>query len=45
MASGSFDVVLACDVLYEASLVDAVADVVPRLLGRQGGRLHLADPR
>ncbi|MEW5316990.1 MAG: hypothetical protein WDW38_008325 [Sanguina aurantia] len=27
----SFDVVLACDVLYEPSLVDAVARVVPRL--------------
>lgn len=39
-----FDVVLACDVLYEPSLVDAIAEVVPRLLGRQGGRLYLADP-
>lgn len=39
-----FDVVLACDVLYEPSLVDAIAEVVPRLLGRQGGRLYVADP-
>lgn len=48
---GSFDVVLACDVLYEAYSVDPVANVAPRLLGKSSGgkqdgvgRLLLADP-
>jgi predicted nicotinamide N-methyase len=38
-----FDVMLACDVLYEEFSVEAVARVVPKLL-KQDGRLLLADP-
>ncbi len=35
---------LACDVLYEDTSVDLVAEAVPRLLFSAGGRLVLADP-
>ncbi|KAF8060503.1 Mettl20 [Scenedesmus sp. PABB004] len=44
-AGEGFDVVLACDVLYEDSAVAPVAAAVPRLLRRRGGgALLLADP-
>lgn len=39
-----FDVLLACDVLYEDVSVDPVAEAVPRMLFSAGGRLVLADP-
>jgi predicted nicotinamide N-methyase len=39
-----FDVVLACDVLYEADAVGPISEVVPRLLKSSGGLLLLADP-
>ena len=39
----SFDVVMACDVLYEEYSVQPVADVVPKLMA-VGGRLLIADP-
>lgn len=42
--SRKFDVVLACDVLYEDSAVDPLSDLVPRILKSDGGRLLLADP-
>lgn len=38
-----FDVVLACDVLYEDAAVEPISAVVPKLL-KGGGRLLLADP-
>lgn len=40
-----FDVVLACDVLYEAEAVDLVASVIPKLLNPgNSSSLLLADP-
>jgi predicted nicotinamide N-methyase len=39
-----FDVVVACDVLYEESAVEPVAEVVSRLLKPTSGLLLLADP-
>ncbi len=40
-----FDVLIACDVLYEGSAVQPIAELVPRLLsGASGSRLLLADP-
>lgn len=39
-----FDVVLACDVLYENDAVAPIAEAVPRLLRATGGQLLLADP-
>lgn len=39
-----FDLVLACDVLYEAAAVEPVAALVPALTKAQGGRWLLADP-
>ncbi len=39
-----FDVVLACDVLYEPDAVDPIASVIPRLLKSTSGALLLADP-
>lgn len=41
---GSFDLVLAADVLYESRNVQALADLIPALLA-PGGELLLADPR
>lgn len=41
---GEFDVVLACDVLYESFSVEPVARVVPELLDLEETRLILADP-
>lgn len=41
---GSFDLVLAADVLYEARNVQALADLIPALLV-PGGEIFLADPR
>ena len=41
---GKFDVVLACDVLYEDFSVEPVAHVVQHLMTPRGGRLILADP-
>ena len=41
---GSFDVVLAADVLYERRNVPALADLVPRLLS-PGGEVLFADHR
>ena len=43
-SAAQFDVLLACDVLYEDTSVDPVAEAVPRLLYSAGGRLVLADP-
>ncbi|KAK3280404.1 hypothetical protein CYMTET_11750 [Cymbomonas tetramitiformis] len=40
---GKFDVVLACDVLYQAAAVAPLAQIVPKLLARDG-MLILADP-
>ncbi|CAM6041320.1 unnamed protein product [Sphagnum compactum] len=41
----NFDVVLACDVLYEKLAVPLIADLVPRLLcTHPGAKLLLADP-
>jgi len=39
-----FDVVLACDVLYEARAVQPIARIIPKLLRPQDGVLLLADP-
>ncbi|GIL61774.1 hypothetical protein Vafri_16165 [Volvox africanus] len=39
-----FDVVLACDVLYEDAAVGPIAGLMPLLLEPDGGRLLLADP-
>jgi len=39
-----FDLVLACDVLYEAGAVGPVAALVPALTKSGGGRWLLADP-
>ncbi|KXZ50506.1 hypothetical protein GPECTOR_16g681 [Gonium pectorale] len=39
-----FDVVLACDVLYEEGAVGPIAGLLPELLTPDGGRLLLADP-
>ena len=41
---GTFDLVLAADVLYEARNVPALASLVPELLA-PGGEVVLADPR
>ena len=42
--AGTFDVVLACDVLYEKAFIEPLAGVVARLLKPSGGVLLLADP-
>jgi len=39
-----FDVLLACDVLYEDFSVGSVSEVVPQMLFTAAGRLILADP-
>ena len=39
-----FDVVLACDVLYEKFSVEPIAWIAPLLLKEEGGMLLLADP-
>jgi predicted nicotinamide N-methyase len=41
---GTFDLVLAADVLYERRSVPAIADLVPELLA-PGGEAVFADPR
>lgn len=41
---GTFDLVLAADVLYERRNALALADLIPELLAR-GGEVILADPR
>ena len=41
---GDYDVVLACDVLYEHFSVEPVANIAPQLLSPKGGVLLLADP-
>lgn len=41
---GTFDLVLAADVLYERKNAEALADLVPKLLAR-GGEAVFADPR
>lgn len=41
---GDFEVILACDVLYELEAVAPVAELIGRLLSKQGGRFILADP-
>jgi predicted nicotinamide N-methyase len=41
---GTFDLVLAADVLYERRSVPALADLVPKLLA-PGGEAVFADPR
>ncbi len=41
---GTFDLVLAADVLYERRSVPALADLVPELLA-PGGEAVFADPR
>jgi predicted nicotinamide N-methyase len=41
---GTFDLVLAADVLYERKNAKALADLVPRLLA-SGGEAVFADPR
>ena len=40
----TFDLVLACDVLYEPGMAAPVASLVPTLTRRGGGRWLLADP-
>ena len=42
--SAPFDLVLACDVLYESHAVAPVASLVPKLTVPGGGRWLLADP-
>ena len=44
MRGKPFDVVLACDVLYEDEAVEPIASLVPMLLSSSGSRLLLADP-
>ncbi|KAG2488612.1 hypothetical protein HYH03_012929 [Edaphochlamys debaryana] len=39
-----FDVVLACDVLYESAAVGPISELLPALLRPDGGRFLLADP-
>ena len=39
-----FDTLLACDVLYESHAVLPVAELVPKLVKRGGGRFLLGDP-
>jgi predicted nicotinamide N-methyase len=41
---GTFDLVLAADVLYERKNATALADLVPKLLA-PGGEAIIADPR
>ena len=41
---GTFDLVLAADVLYERRITRALADLIPRLLA-PGGEVLVADPR
>ena len=41
---GKFDVVLACDVLYEEPAVVPVANLMPELLAGGGSYFILADP-
>jgi predicted nicotinamide N-methyase len=41
---GTFDLVLAADVLYECKNAEALADLVPKLLA-PGGEAIVADPR
>ena len=41
---GKFDVILACDVLYEKEAIQPVADLVHRLISNSGGHFILADP-
>eukprot|EP00798_Chlamydomonas_sp_ICE-L_P005359 gene5359-5576_t len=44
-SDGRFDVVLACDVLYEDGFAEPIATLMPRLLGPNlGSHLLLADP-
>ena len=41
---GTFDVVIACDVLYEQQAIQPVADLALRLMSNKGARFILADP-
>ena len=41
---GTFDVVIACDVLYEQQAIQSVADLAIRLMSNKGARFILADP-
>lgn len=41
---GKFDVLLACDVLYEQEAVQPMADLIGKLISEAGGRFILADP-
>ena len=41
---GRFDVVLACDVIYEHAAVAAIANLIPKLLNTETGTFILADP-
>jgi predicted nicotinamide N-methyase len=41
---GKFDVVIACDVLYEREAIEPVAIMAIKLLSNKGARFILADP-
>ncbi len=41
---GRFDVLIACDVLYEKEAVQPMAALVAKLISKTGGRFILADP-
>ena len=41
---GRFDVILACDVLYDKEAIQPMADLVLKLISDSGGRFILADP-
>ena len=43
-SQASYDVALACDVLYEPYSVEPIANITPQLLNSQTGQLLLADP-
>jgi hypothetical protein len=41
---GKFDVVIACDVLYEREAIEPVANLAIKLMRNKGARFILADP-
>jgi len=41
---GKFEVVIACDVLYEREAIEPVANLAIRLMSNEGARFILADP-
>ncbi len=41
---GKFDVVIACDVLYEREAIQPVAELAIKLMANKGARFILADP-